>query len=328
MNVIAYAARAYESDAFDRFAEELGISLTRVPQNLSLDNAHLAKGFECVTILSACDASAPVLEILAAGGTRFVAARTAGYNNIDAPAARRLGIRFSNADYSPNSVADFAVMLILMSIRKAKTIIARNNAQDYTIVGAQGREMRNLTIGIVGTGRIGAATAKNLSGFDACLIGYDVVPNPALKDLVTYVPFDELLAESDVISLHAPLTAGTRHLINADTIKKMKDGVIVVNCARGELIDTEALIEAIEEKKVSAAALDVLENERGIFHADHRDEILKHRQLAILRAFPNVVVTTHNAFFTDQAVCDMVEVGLRSLASFVRTGASPWEIKS
>ncbi|RAI45112.1 D-isomer specific 2-hydroxyacid dehydrogenase family protein [Rhodoplanes roseus] len=327
MNVIAYAARPYEADPFERYAAELGIALTCVPQNLSLGNAHLAHGFECVTILSACDAGAAVLEILAAGGTRFVAARTAGHDNIDAEAARRVGIRFSNANYSPNSVADFAVMLILMSIRKAKTIITRNNAQDYTIVGSQGREMRNLTIGLIGTGRIGAATARNLYGFDCCLLGYDVRRDPALENLLTYVELDELLAESDVISLHAPLTADNRHLINARTIARMKDGVIIVNCARGDLIDTEALIEAIEEKKVSAAALDVIENERGLFHADHRHEVLKHRQLAILRAFPNVVVTTHNAFFTDQAVSDMVEVGLRSLASFVRTGESPWELR-
>jgi D-lactate dehydrogenase len=327
MKAIAYAARPYEADAFDEFSAELGIELTRVPQNLSLDNAHLAAGFECVLILSACNAGAEVLEILAKGGTRFVAARAAGYNNIDAEAARRLGIRFSNANYSPNSVADFAVMLMLMSIRKAKTIIARNNAQDYTLVGAQGREMRNLTVGIVGTGRIGAATAQNLSGFGCRIIGYDIWRNPALDGLVTYVEFDELLAQSDILTLHAPLTADNRHLVNAESIARMKDGVIIVNCARGDLVDTDALIEAIESGKVSAAALDVIENERGIFHADHRLGILKHRQLAILRAFPNVIVTTHNAFFTDQAVSDMVEVSLRSIAGFVRTGESPWEIK-
>lgn len=327
MKVLAYAARPYEAEAFDRFSRELEMEVTRVPHNLSQENVALAKGYEGISILSACDASARILEILAAGGTRFIAARTAGYNNIDAAAARRLGIRFSNATYSPSSVADFTVMLMLMVLRKVKTVLVRTNAQDYTILGAQGREMHNMTVGIVGTGRIGATVARNLTGFGCRILGHDIRCNPALDGVVEYVPFADLLAQSDIVSLHAPLTAESRHLINAETLAAMKPGAVLVNCARGELVDTDALIEAIETEKLAGAALDVIEKERGLFHVDHRNEVLKRRQLAILRSFPNVIVTPHNSFFTDQAVSDQVEAGLRSLASFLRTGESRWEIK-
>jgi D-lactate dehydrogenase len=328
MKILAYAARADERAAFDRYSAELGIDLTLVPEGLTAETVAKARGFEAVSILGNCRADAANLKALAEGGTRFLASRSAGYNNIDLAAAERYGIRVSNAAYSPNCVADFAVMLMLMSIRKAKTILNRSDAQDYSLAGVEGREMHNLTIGIIGTGRIGATTARNLSGFGSTILGYDMYPNADLKSVLTYVDFDELLARSDILSLHAPLTPESHHLINAKTLAKAKDGVIIVNCARGELIKTADLIDAIESKKVSAAALDVIENEIGIFHNDRRLDILTHRELAILRAFPNVIVTTHSAFYTDQAVSDMVEVGLRSLAGFLTTGQSPWEIKA
>lgn len=327
MKVIAYAARPYEEAAFEKFSREIGIELVRVAPHLSRDTAALARGIEGIAILSACDASAPVLETLANGGTRFIAARTAGFNNIDAAAARRLGLRFSNATYSPHSVADFTVMLMLMALRKAKTILAHSAAQDFTILGTQGREMHNMTVGIVGTGRIGATVARDLTGFGPRLLGYDLHPNPDLKGVLDYVPLDELLARADIVTLHAPLTAESRHLIGRETLARMKDGAILVNCARGDLVDTTALIDVLESGKLSAAALDVIEDERGLFHADHRNDVLAHRELAILRAFPNVIVTPHNAFFTDQAVSDQVEVALRSLAGFIGQGESPWEIK-
>lgn len=327
MKIIVYAARPDERAALDRFSKELGLELTLVAASLNADTVDKARGFEAVSILGNCRADAANLKKLAAGGTRFLASRSAGYNNIDLNAARSFGIRVSNATYSPNCVADFAVMLILMSIRKTKTIMTRNAAQDFSLAGIEGREMHNLTIGIVGTGRIGATTAQNLSGFGCRLLGYDMYPNPALEPLLTYVPFEQLLAEADVITLHAPLTPESHHLINAKTLAAAKDGVVIVNCARGELIKSADLIDAIESRKVSAAALDVIENELGIFHNDRRGDILMNRELAILRAFPNVIVTTHNAFYTDQAVSDMVEVGLRSLTSFLTTGESHWEIK-
>jgi D-lactate dehydrogenase len=215
-----------------------------------------------------------------------------------------------------------------MCERKAQQILARGAVQDYTLAGIQGREIRNLTVGIIGTGQIGATVARNLSGFGCNIIGYDIYENDNLRDLIEYVSLEKLISTSDVISLHAPLFDSNYHMINRESIAKMKDGVCIVNCGRGPLIDTEALIYGIETGKVGAAGLDVIEDELGIFHEDHRLNVLNNHQLAILKSFPNVIVTPHMAFYTDQAVSDMVEIALKSLNSFMNNGTSQWEIKS
>lgn len=208
-----------------------------------------------------------------------------------------------------------------------KQIISRNDVQDYTLEGIQGREIKNLTIGIIGTGKIGATVAKNFSGFGCRLIGYDIYEDDTLKDILEYVSLEQLLSESDVITLHAPLFDSNFHMINKESIKKMKDGVCIINCGRGPLIDTEALIEGLENGKIGAAALDVVEGEGNVFNADHRFNVISNRNLSILRAFPNVICTPHVAFYTDQAVSDMVENALKSLQSFMSVGESQWEIK-
>lgn len=327
MKIIAFAVRADEAAAFDRFEKDLGIEVKRVAEALSLKNVALVEGYEGVTILGNDDASAAVLEKLSGYGVKYLASRSVGYNNVDTEAAKRLGIRFSNATYSPNCVADFTMMHILMAIRKMKRIAKRTDALDYGLAGNQGREMHNLTFGIIGTGRIGAAVAHNLTGFGGKILGYDVYQNDGLKSILDYVSLDELLARSDVITIHAPLFKENYHLLNTESIAKMKDGVVLVNCARGELLDTDALIAALESGKVSAAGLDVLEGELGIFHTDHAAGLVKNSDLARLERFPNVTITPHIAFYTDQAVSDMVEVALRSLNSFGTTQSSQWEIK-
>ena len=327
MKLIAYAVRPDEKDAFDRFSKQLGLEITFVPGQLGLHNVEEAKGFEAITFLGNCDASRPVLEKLESFGVKYLASRSAGFNNVDMEAVRELGLRFSNATYSPNCVADFTVMLILMSIRNMKTMMKRMEAHDYSLPGLQGKEMHNLTFGIIGTGRIGANTAKNLSGFGGRILGYDLYPNESLNKILEYVDLDTLLKESDVITLHAPLLDSTYHIINKENLAKTKQGIVIVNCARAELVDTDALIEGIESNHVGAAALDVFPNEIGIVHTDNRLKTYSNHQLAILERFKNVIVTPHAAFYTDQAVSDMVEVALSSLKSFVETNESANEIK-
>lgn len=325
--IIAFASRPDEAEAFARFGKELGLELTLIKEPLGKNNVELTKGFEAVSILGNDDASEPVIKALAENDVKYLALRSAGYNNVDVKAAKTYGIRFSNATYSPNCVADFSVLHILMAIRKFKRIALRNNANDYSLVGNQGKELKNLTVGIIGTGRIGATVARDLSGFGCKIIGYDVYQNDSLKDILTYVSLDQLYAQADVITLHTPLFESNFHMLNSDAFAAMKDGVAIVNCARGELIDTEALIAALESGKVGAAGLDVLEGELGIFHANHSTDLVRNDHLAILEGFPNVTITPHIAFYTDQAVSDMVEVALRSLVSFVKDGQSNWEIK-
>ncbi|EHS59223.1 D-isomer specific 2-hydroxyacid dehydrogenase family protein [Paenibacillus sp. Aloe-11] len=325
--IVAYAARPDEMNAFKKFQNELDLEITYVNQILDVESAKQSEGFEAVTILGSNTADREVLKALHDHGVKYLALRSSGYNNVDMAAAKEYGIRFSNAVYAPNSVADYTTMLILMSIRKMKQIMIRNTAQDYTVAGNQGKVIKDLKIGIVGTGRIGATVARNLSGFGCEILGCDVYENQDLLDILSYAPLEELFETCDVITLHAPLLDTNYHMIDDAAISKMKDGVVIVNCSRGELIDTNALISHIESGKVGAAALDVIEGELSIFHQDHRQNILSNHQFSILQQFPNVIVTPHTAFYTDQAVNGMVEVALRSLISFMDEGKSDWEIK-
>ncbi|AGN25067.1 D-isomer specific 2-hydroxyacid dehydrogenase family protein [Erysipelothrix rhusiopathiae] len=327
MKLVAYAVRPDEKEAFERFTKEMNIDLKVVNAQMSIDNVNEANGYEAVAFLGNCDASREVLEILAQGGTKYIASRSAGFNNVDMDAVRDLGLKFSNATYSPNCVADFAVMLVLMSLRNMKAIMKRTEVKDYSLPGIQGKEMHNMTFGVIGTGRIGCITARNLSGFGGRIIGYDLYENDSIKDVLTYVDLETLLKEADVITLHAPLIESTHHIINAESLALTKLGVVIVNCARGELIDTDALIKYVENGHIGAVGLDVLEGELGIFHKDHRLSTLSNHQLALLESHKNVIITPHCAFYTDQAVSDMVEVALRSLNSFMMSNESQWEIK-
>lgn len=325
--IIAYAVRPDEFDAFERFSKELDLDVQIVRDSLSMENVDLTKGYEAVAFLGNCDLSESVLEILASNGVKYLASRSAGYNNVDMDAVKRLGLRFSNASYSPHCVADFAVMMILMSVRKMKTIMKRVEMNDYSLPGIQGKEMHNLTFGVIGTGRIGQITARNLSGFGGKIIGYDVYENDDIKDVLEYVSLDTLLETADVITLHAPLFESTHHIINDVNLAKTKPGVVIVNCARGELVDTDALIKYLDNGHIGAVGLDVLEGELGLFHVDHRLNHVNNHQLTLLQGYKNVVVSPHASFYTDQAVSDMVEVGLSSLKQFVNTDQSSYEIK-
>lgn len=286
----------------------------------------MTNGFDCVTILGNCNASGEVLEVLASNGVKFLASRSAGYNNIDLVKAKELGIRVSNATYSPNSVSEFTVMLFLMLNRKAKSILNRQAAHDYSLPGKIGIEARNQVVGVIGSGRIGLSTIKNLSGFGCEIVVYDVFENDEVKKYAKYVSLDELFASATVIILHAPLLDSTREIINKNNINKMRDGVTIINSSRGELVNTQDLIDGLDSGKIGAAGLDVLAQEAGYFHVDHRINGLNQREIAILEQKQNVILTSHIAFYTDQAVLDMVECALTSLVSFKNTGSSNLEV--
>lgn len=327
IKVTAFASRPDERASFNVFEEKLNLSIKHVSSQLCLDVVQEAEGCEGVTILGNCDCSRPVLEALAKIGVKFVASRSAGYNNIDVEAAKSLGIQVSNAKYSPNCVADFALMLALMVNRRVLVGLKRNVGHDFSLPGLQGQEMKNMTVGVIGTGRIGQTVIKNYSGFGCKIIGYDVYENEDIKKYMTYVDLDYLLKNADIITLHTPLFESTYHIINKENIAKMKKGVKIINTARGELIDTEALIEGLKSHHIAGAGLDVLESEQGIFHSDCRMKGLVNDQIAILKSLDNVVLTNHFAFYTDQAVEDMVYCGLHSLSQFITTGTADFEIK-
>ena len=325
MKVTVYNCREFDEKAmFLQYGKELGIELVLCPDAPDKENAVLAKGSECIDIITS-KMSAELLEVFASYGVKYVTTRTIGYDHIDVEAAKKLGITVANAPYGPCGVADYAVMLILMTIRKMKRIMERTNIQDYTLKGIQGRELKDLTVGIIGTGRIGRTVLKDLSGFGCKLIAYDIYESEEVKENgVPYVTLEEMWQQADVISLHAPLTDDNFHLIDAEAISKMKDGVMIVNTARGGLIDSQALIEGIESGKIGGAGLDVVENEFGLYYYDHKSDILSNRELAIFKSFPNVTVSHHMAFYTDECVKTVVRDSLLGCKCFVEGKENPW----
>lgn len=321
MRITAYEIRKDERQMFMQLAAEQHIEITYLEEILTEQNVHLAAGSDGITILGGT-VNAGILQQLKALNINYIATRTVGYNNIDLDAAKALGIKVSNASYGPEGVADYTIMLILMSLRKYKQAMFRANVNDYSLNGLQGKEMKDLTIGILGTGRIGARVIENLSGFGCKIIAYDTFQNQSITAIASYVSLDELYQQADVISLHIPLFESTQQIINQESISKMKDGVVLINCSRGELMNIPSLIDAIEHEKIGALALDVFENETGIYHFDRRTEIIKNREMAYLRQFPNVIMTQHMAFYTDAAVASMVSCGVNNLVSFIKTGTA------
>ena len=243
-------------------------------------------------------------------------------------AAKRLGIRVSNAHYDSNNVADFAVMLMLMLLRKAKISVIRALVNDFSLDEMCGRELRSLTVGIVGAGKIGKAVIQNLSGFGCKILVYDPFVDPtALPAYAKSVSLDELLKNSDMISLHIPYTEETKHLLNRERIAMMKRGAFLVNTARGELVDTDALVEAIESGQIGGAGIDTIEDEENICHVDLGTQIIARRDIFYLKQFPNVIYTPHQAFFTEEATAAMVESALDSLELFANNQPNPYEVK-
>lgn len=327
MRVTVYSCRAFDEKAiFERFGKELGIELVLCPDAPDGENAALAKGSECIDILTS-KMTKELLKVFADYGVKYLTTRTIGYDHIDIKAARSFGMTVANAPYGPCGVADYAVMLILMTIRKMKRILERTNIQDYSLKGIQGRELKDLTVGVIGTGRIGRTVLKDLSGFGCRLIAHDLYEHEEVKASgVPYVTLEEMWQQADVITLHTPLTEGNYHMINKETIARMKDGVMIINTARGGLIDSQALLWGIESGKIGGAGLDVVENEFGLYYYDHKSDILNNRELAILRGFPNVTVSHHMAFYTDDCVETVVRDSLLGCKYFVEGKENPWEV--
>ncbi len=322
MKILAYEVRDDEREYFECCEKRYHVELTLTNQVPSMENVAMAAGCEGVTMLGQGKIDALLLDEYKRLGVRCLTTRTIGYDHIDIAYAKKIGLSVCNACYDPNGVAEYTVMLMLLCIRHYKAALWRMQVNDYSLQALYGREMRNLTVGIMGTGRIGTQAARILSGFGCRILGYDHHQGKASQWL-TYTDLDTLYRESDIITVHLNLNDQTRHIINRDTISRMKDGVILINCARGSLMDTEALIAGIEEKKIGGLGLDCFENEEGIYHVNRRDEIISNRSMAYLRQFPNVVMTQHMAFYTDSAVSSMVQCGVEGICSVIHTGRYP-----
>lgn len=312
MKLFVYSYREFdEAEFFQKFAEEYHVELGICHDAPTMENAYLAEGYPYVSIITT-KIDEELMNRFHALGVKMISTRTIGYDHIDLEAARKCGISVGNVTYSPECVADYTVMLMLMSIRKMKRIMQREEINDFSLPGIQGKEMPNFTVGVLGTGRIGRAVIRDISGFGCKIYAYDQYENDEVKKYAQYVLLDEIYEKCDMITLHMPLTEENMHLIDAEAIQKMQDGVVLINTARGGLIDTKALIDGLESGKIGAAGLDVIEDEFGMYYFDRKSDILSKRDLYILRGFPNVIVTPHMAFYTDQAVSDMVKHSIES----------------
>ena len=312
MGLTIYGCGRDEAVLFREMAPRLGVTPTITAAAVAEANSELALGNRCISVGHKTRVTNSTLLALSRAGVRYISTRSIGYNHIDVKYAQSVGISVENVTYSPDSVADYTLMLMLMTARNAKSMIRRADIHDYRLPDARGRELRDLTIGVVGTGRIGAAVVARLRGFGTRILAYDSQP----KVTVDYVPLDELLRLSDIVTLHAPLTADTRHLLDRQRIEQMKPGALIINTGRGSLLDTEALIPALESGRLGGAALDVLEGEEGLFYADCRNKPIGNKPLLRLQELPNVIISPHTAYYTDHALSDMVENSIANCLDF------------
>ena len=316
MRALLFSSQHYDQESFTSAPAIPGLELHFQPARLTGDTVALAAGFEVVCAFINDELNAEVLRQLAAGGTRLIALRSAGYNHVDLAAAERLGLAVARVPaYSPHAVAEHAVALILALNRRLHRAYNRTRDGDFTLHGLTGFDLHGKTVGVIGTGQIGAAFARIMAGFGCQLLAYDPYPNPDLLALgARYLELPELLRQSRIVSLHCPLTEHTRHLINARSLAELQPGAMLINTGRGALVDTPALIEALKRGQLGYLGLDVYEEEAQLFFEDRSDLPLQDDVLARLLTFPNVIVTAHQAFLTREALAAIAQTTLDNIS--------------
>ena len=318
MKILFFDTKSYDKESFDKQVVNYpDIEIEYLKTDLTPKTAPLAKGYDAVCAFVSSDVGTKTVEALHEAGVKLILMRCAGFNNVDLDKAKEYDIKVMRVPgYSPEAVAEHAMTLALAVNRRIHKAYVKVRENDFSLTGLMGINFYQKTAGIVGTGKIGAAMARICRGFGMKVIAYDVYENPSLKDFVTYVTLDELLAQSDLISLHCPLMDSTYHLINKDTIAKMKDGVILVNTSRGGLVKTNDLIDGIRARKFFGVGLDVYEEETKNVFEDRSDEILEHSTTARLLSFPNVMITSHQGFFTQEALEAISKTTLDNAVAF------------
>jgi D-specific alpha-keto acid dehydrogenase len=298
-----YGCRQDEAVLFEEMAPRFGLVPILTEAAVSEDNVGLASGTPCISVAHKTQVADSILLALSRAGVQQITTRSIGSDHLDVSYAESLGISVATVSYSPDSVADHTLMLMLMAVRNAKSMVRRADIHDYRLPDARARELRDLTVGVIGTGRIGTAVIDRLRAFGCRVLAHDRRPD---RD-AGRVQLDDLVRQSDIVTLHTPLTADTHHLLDRRRIGQMKDGAYVVNTGRGPLLDTAALLDALESGRLGGAALDVLEGEEGIFYADRRRGAIDNPLLLRLQELSNVLISPHTAYYTDRALRDMVE---------------------
>ena len=318
MRAAMFSTKPYDRKSFEEAGLD-GIEMLWLEPRLSADTVALAERADAVCLFVNDMADAAVIGRLAAGGTRLIALRCAGFNNVDLAAAEAAGIAVVRVPaYSPHAVAEFTIGLLLALVRRIHRAYTRTRESNFSLDGLLGFDLVGRTVGVIGTGRIGAIVARILTaGFGCRVLANDLAPDPGLEAIgVRYAPVAEIMAEADILTLHCPLTPRTHHLLNADSMPRLKPGAIVVNTSRGALIDTDAAIEALKSGQLGGLAIDVYEQEADLFFEDLSNTIIQDDTLQRLMMFPNVLVTGHQAFFTREALAAIAATTLANIRDF------------
>ena len=314
MKVALFGSKPYDRRFFETANESYHHELTFLEPHLNEKTAILAQDAEAVCVFVNDQLNEETLKILSERGIHLIALRCAGYNNVDLEAAKDLGMQIVRVPaYSPHAVAEHAIALILTLNRKIHRAYHRVREGNFSLNGLLGFDLHGRTVGIIGTGKIGRIVGQILYGFGCKILTYDPFPNQEFRQIGQYVSLEELYAESDIISLHCPLTPSNRHLINEKTIAQMKPGVMLINTSRGALIDTQAVIDGLKKKTIGYLALDVYEKEADLFFEDLSDEVIQDDMFERLLTLPNVIITGHQAFFTQDALSNIAETTLSNI---------------
>ena len=328
MKIAFFDTKPYDKPSFERYAKEKGVSIKYFETKLNEDTASLAEGYDAVCVFVNDNVNSAVIDKLQEYGIKIVALRCAGFNNVDMKYAYGKIHVLRVPAYSPYAVAEHTMAMLLTSIRRIHKAYIRTRDFNFSLSGMTGFDLNGKTVGVIGTGRIGRVFIDICRGFGMKVLAYDKYPYEGYKDdeRVRYVELDELLENSDVISLHCPLTEDTYHIIDEKSIEKCKKGVIILNTSRGALVDAEALLKAIKARRVGGACLDVYEEEADFFFEDYSGHILEDDVLARLISMPNVIVTSHQAFLTEEALMNIAETTINNLLEFSKSNECPNEL--
>ena len=324
IKIVCFGVRETEVPYFHKLNEKFGYELKLVTENLTHENVEEAIETEAIMIRGNCKADRRNLKILKEHGLQYVLTRTVGFDHVDLEAVKDLGLKSARVPgYSPNAISELAVTLSMMLLRHTAYTVNKTRQKDFTVDATMfSKEVRNCTVGVLGTGRIGLTTAKLFKGLGAKVLGYDVFQSDAAKEVVEFKTLDEVIAESDIISIHMPFFKDSNyHIVNDDFISKMKDGAILVNTARGELQDLEAIIRGIESGKLGGFGTDVLEGEAGTFFKDLKGTTLQNPVFEkLVNLYPRVLITPHMGSYTDEALINMIEISYENLREYLNEG--------
>lgn len=328
MRIINFGVRSDELEYFERFAAEFGIECFTTSRPLDTTTIDLLNGMDGVTDITTRCYDQSIYERMQQQGIKYFSLRQAGFDGLNCDLGRGYGVRFARVpDYSPNAISEHSIALTLMLLRNLRMGSLRWRNHDYRLDGLIGREIRDFTVGILGTGHIGLEAARTFQGFGGKVIAYDVAPREEERKWLHYIDnLDDFFKQANLIGIYMPLNDGSRHLINRQTITKMPRGSIIINVARGEIVDTQALYEALLSGQLSAAAMDVIEGEKTIFQRDLSTQMIDNELFYKITTLPNVIVTPHMAFNTDHAVRNMVKISLENIINMAKNDTIKNEI--